>query len=95
MVVLLGGGFLLGFTLGGRQTARAEAGAEFDILWTVRDLLARSFIEEIPAAQAQVYGAAHGLVAAYKDPYTVFVEPAPRTMSAMSWRGISAASAPI
>jgi len=75
---LIGGVFLLGYVLGKRHEQRAEAGADFDVLWTVRNLLQANFIGEIPSAQAQVYGAAHGLTAAFNDPYTVFVEPAPR-----------------
>ena len=43
-------------------------------------MLERSFIGEIPSEQEQAWGAAHGLVASYDDPYTVFVEPAPREM---------------
>ena len=60
---------------------------------SVRAILDRSFIGEIPSAQQQAYGAAHGLVAAFNDPYTLFVEPAPRRWSGMSWRVILAVSA--
>ncbi len=84
---ILGGVFLAGYALGDRRPSRAEAGAEFDILWTVRDLLDRSFIGETPAPQVQAYGAAHGLVAAYDDPYTIFVEPAPREIERDELRG--------
>ena len=59
---------------------RLKPEAGFDVLWSVRAILDRSFIGEIPSAQQQAYGAAHGLVAAFDDPYTVFVEPAPREM---------------
>lgn len=85
--VALGGVFLAGYVLGGRPPSRAEAGVEFDVLWSVRDLLDRSFIGEMPSAQAQAYGAAHGLVAAYNDPYTIFVEPAPREIERDELRG--------
>jgi len=72
--------FASGYLLGSHHAAGAESNVDFDILWAVRDLLDRSFIGEAPTAQKQAYGAAHGLVAAFNDPYTVFVEPAPRVM---------------
>ena len=80
VALLVGSIFASGYLLGNRHVARAEANAEFDILWTVQGILDRSFIGDIPSAQQQAYGAAHGLVAAFDDPYTVFVEPAPREM---------------
>ncbi len=80
IALLVGGLFTSGYLLGNRHVARAEASADFDVMWTVRDILDRSFIGDIPSAQQQAYGAAHGLVAAFDDPYTVFVEPAPREM---------------
>jgi carboxyl-terminal processing protease len=80
-VVLLLGGVFAGGYLVGEQRARPASvlgTADYELLWRVRDLLAGSFIGEAPATQAQVYGAVHGLVNAYQDPYTIFVEPAPR-----------------
>ena len=69
-----------GFYFGSRQPASAAAPGAFDELWTVRGMLERTFIGEVPSDQKQAWGAAHGMVAAYGDPYTVFVEPAPREM---------------
>ena len=80
IVLLAGSIFASGYLLGNRHVAQAEANTSFDVLWTVRDILDRSFIGDIPSAQQQAYGAAHGLTAAFGDPYTVFVEPAPRMM---------------
>ena len=80
ITLLAGSVFASGYLLGTRHVARAEANTEFDLLWAVRDILDRSFIGDIPSPQQQAYGAAHGLVAAFDDPYTVFVEPAPREM---------------
>ena len=59
---------------GNRRVAHAEADTGFDVLWNVRAILDRSFIGEILSAQQQANGAAHGLVAAFNDPYTLFVE---------------------
>jgi carboxyl-terminal processing protease len=69
-----------GYYFGQQQTASADAPDAFNRLWTVRSMLERSFIGDIPSEQKQAWGAAHGLVAAYGDPYTIFVEPAPREM---------------
>ena len=80
LALLMAGVFASGYWLGNRRVAHADADAGFDVLWNVRAILERSFIGEIPSAQQQAYGAAHGLVAAFDDPYTVFVEPAPREM---------------
>jgi carboxyl-terminal processing protease len=80
LILFILGVFASGYFLGNRRVARAEADTGFDVLWNVRAILDRSFIGEIPSAQQQAYGAAHGLVAAFNDPYTLFVEPAPREM---------------
>ncbi|MDQ1301679.1 MAG: hypothetical protein QG637_1601, partial [Chloroflexota bacterium] len=55
--------------------------------WQARDLLSSRFMGEIPDAQAQMFGAVHGLVSSYKDPYTVFVEPTPRRFERDEIRG--------
>ena len=80
LIVFILGVFASGYFLGNRRVAHAEADTGFDVLWSMRAILDRSFIGEIPSAQQQAYGAAHGLVAAFNDPYTLFVEPAPREM---------------
>ncbi len=80
LTLVLAGVFASGYWLGNHRVAHADADASFDVLWNVRSILDRSFIGEIPSTQQQAYGAAHGLVAAFDDPYTVFVEPAPREM---------------
>ncbi len=72
--------FAGGYYFGSRQTVNAGSPGSFDELWTVRGMLERTFIGELPTDQKQAWGATHGMVAAYGDPYTVFVEPAPREM---------------
>ncbi len=84
--LIAGGVFLLGYGLGTRQASAADT-ADFGILWQVRSLLDRSFIGDAPTVEKQVYGAARGLVASYNDPYTVFVEPAPREVERDQLRG--------
>ena len=78
-ILLLGLVFVGGYLLGGRHSARA-ADPSFSVLWGVQNLLKTEFLGDVPSPQAQAYGAAHGLVESYKDPFTVFVEPAPRTI---------------
>lgn len=85
--ILAGGVFLLGYELGGRRNTDAGADGEFSMLWTVRNLLERSFIGETPSVSTQVHGAARGLVATYGDPYTVFVEPVAREIERDELRG--------
>jgi carboxyl-terminal processing protease len=80
VVAAIAGVFAGGYYFGSRETAGAAASDAFARVWTVRAMLERSFIGEIPSEQQQAWGAAHGLVASYGDPYTVFVEPAPREM---------------
>ncbi|MCX6031677.1 MAG: S41 family peptidase [Chloroflexi bacterium] len=88
VALLIGGGFAGGYVAGEYHVF--GAGVEtpgYALLWQVRDLLNRTFLGEIPSQQAQVYGAAHGLTNAFQDPYTVFVEPAPRTFERDAIRG--------
>ncbi|PKO22477.1 MAG: hypothetical protein CVU38_09290 [Chloroflexi bacterium HGW-Chloroflexi-1] len=88
IVLLLGAVFVGGYTLGEHRVQGAEADAPgFSVFWQVRDLLNRDFMGEAPPSQAQVYGATHGLVASYNDPYTIFVEPTPRQFERDELRG--------
>src|SRR5262245_28027448 len=48
---------------------------EYPLLNEIRALLDSRYIGDLPDDAALQYGAAHGLVAAVGDPYTVFVEP--------------------
>jgi carboxyl-terminal processing protease len=87
-LLLIGGGFAGGYVAGEYHVF--GAGVEtpgYALLWQVRDLLNRTFLGEIPSQQVQIYGAAHGLTNAFQDPYTVFVEPAPRTFERDAIRG--------
>jgi carboxyl-terminal processing protease len=85
-VLFVGLVFLGGYLLGDHRSAQA-ADPTFGVLWDVQNLLKTEFLGDAPAAQAQAYGAAKGLVESYKDPYTVFVEPAPRTIERDELRG--------
>ena len=80
LALVSAGVFAAGYWLGNHRVVNAQADTGFDVLWNVRAILDRSFIGDMPTAQQQAYGATHGLVAAFGDPYTVFVEPAPREM---------------
>ena len=86
--LLLGLFFIGGYALGNYQkTDPSSGGAAFNVVWTVQNLLQQEFLGDVPSLQAQAYGAAHGLVSAFNDPYTVFVEPAPRELERDDLRG--------
>ncbi len=88
VVVLAGALFLGGYLLGDHQGQRAAAQApSFDILYRVRDLLDREFYGDAPTTQAQAYAAATGLVQSYNDPFTRFIEPAPRKLEKAELQG--------
>jgi len=87
-LALVGSAFLGGYLAGDWRASRdATARADYDLLWQARDLLSTRFLGEIPDAQAQMFGAVRGLVGSYQDPYTVFVEPAPRRIERDEIRG--------
>ncbi len=84
----LGGVFLAGYVMGDQRAHSTGAGvSDFDLLWRVRDVLDQEFLGEIPTSKAQVYGATHGLVEAFKDRFTLFVEPASREIERDDLRG--------
>ena len=78
-VLFVGLVFIGGYLLGDHRSARA-ADPTFSVVHDVQNLLKTEFLGDVPSDQAQAYGAAHGLVESYKDPFTVFVEPAPRAI---------------
>jgi hypothetical protein len=55
--------FVSGFYFGTQRGAEAIIPGEFGQLTTVRAMLERSFIGEIPTTQKQAWGAAHGTLA--------------------------------
>ncbi len=60
---------------------------EFKVFWEAWRLLDRTFLGEAPGPRERTYSAIHGLVSAYEDPYTVFVEPQPRQREREELRG--------
>jgi carboxyl-terminal processing protease len=86
--LLLLGVFLAGYAAGSGRSRGSEAQTpEFDILFQVQDLLQANFLGDIPEAKQQVYGAIRGLAESYRDPYTVFVEPAAREVERDELKG--------
>ncbi len=87
-VVILGAVFLGGYLLGEHRGPLAEAsGAGFHILPEVQAILGERFMGEIPTAEAQERSAIRGLVSAYNDRFTVYVEPVSREMERDELRG--------
>jgi carboxyl-terminal processing protease len=66
-------GMLLSPQLLGRPAARSiEQHPLLDEAWT---LAQSQFFGTVPADKARTYGAIHGMIGAYHDPYTIFAEP--------------------
>jgi len=89
LVVLLSATFWGGYLAGTwRASGAAERAADdLGLLRQVRELLKSRFVGDIPDDRAQLYGAIRGLVGSYKDPYTTFLEPAPRRLERDEIRG--------
>jgi carboxyl-terminal processing protease len=64
----------------------ASAG-KYPLLDEIHGLLATHYIGSLPDNKTLEYGAAHGLVAAVGDPYTVFVEPPAHQLETQSLAG--------
>ncbi len=85
--------FLVGYlayartTDGPTGTIPGLSGGAYPILAQVRSLLAAHFIGSLPDDKVLEYGAAHGMVAALDDPYTVFVEPQAHELETQSLQG--------
>lgn len=60
---------------------------EFDLFWEAWGHIERSFIGEMPSAQAMTYGAIRGVLGQLDDPYTVFIEPPAREEERQSLQG--------
>jgi carboxyl-terminal processing protease len=87
-LALVGVAFLGGYLVGDWRARRgAGPNADTSLLWQVRELLSTRFLGDMPDAQTQLFGAVRGLVSAYQDPYTIFVEPAPRRIERDEIRG--------
>jgi carboxyl-terminal processing protease len=93
-LIFFGLGYLTHPLLNGAgSTAVVESGApgedpaNLQIFWEAWHLLERDFYGDTPPSTERVYGALHGLTQAYKDPYTLFVEPRPREIERDELRG--------
>jgi carboxyl-terminal processing protease len=72
-------------------TESAESAASQDddmgVYWQAWGILERDFYGKKPDATHRIYGAIRGMVEAYNDPYTYFVEPQPRELERDELRG--------
>ena len=64
-----------------------DARPDLALFWEAWSLLDRDFFGEAPPSTQQLYGAIDGLTASFNDPYTFFVEPAPRQLERDDLRG--------
>jgi carboxyl-terminal processing protease len=60
---------------------------KYALLDEIRGLMATHYIGTLPDDKTLLYGAAHGLVTAVGDPYTVFVEPPAHQLETQSLAG--------
>jgi carboxyl-terminal processing protease len=65
----------------------AGGNGKYPLLDEIHGLLATHYIGTLPDDKTLQYGAAHGLVAAVGDPYTVFVEPPAHQLETQSLAG--------
>jgi len=87
---LLCGAYLAGFGthwLISRAQPTEEEAQSFSVFWEAWHILDDEFLGDKPSYQKRVYGALHGMVASFDDPYTIFVEPQPRELERDEIRG--------
>jgi len=89
---LLGMSFLAGFGtfwLISRSQAQPREGEaqSLGVFWESWHILDEEYLGDLPSDLERAYGAAHGMVATFGDPYTVFVEPQPRELERDELRG--------
>jgi len=70
-----------------RAQPSEDDGRSLSVFWEAWNILEDEFLGEEPGAIERAYGAAHGMVATYQDPYTLFVEPEPRELERDDMRG--------
>jgi carboxyl-terminal processing protease len=73
VIGLFGAGFLAGYIFRNEQTGRP---AGYGLFEHVVDLVRQHGLKPVPTEPALEYGMIRGMLQAYDDPYTVFVEPA-------------------
>jgi len=90
VIALLSGAYLAGFGthwLISRAQPTEEEAQNFGVFWEAWHILDKEFLGDKPSIQERVYGALHGLVDSFGDPYTIFVEPQPRELERDEMRG--------
>ncbi len=84
IIALLSTGFLVGFITHDRISSSAD---EFPVLSQAYDLILTQGLSDPPAAPALEYGMIRGMLQAYADPYTSFVEPAQHELNSQNLEG--------
>jgi carboxyl-terminal processing protease len=68
-------GMMFGPQLIGVLAGRSNSGGHAPLLDEAWDIAEDQFYGQLPTDQSRTYGAVRGMMEAFKDPYTVFVEP--------------------
>ncbi len=89
---LLGASYVAGFGTywlisRARAQPREEEASSLDVFWEAWHILDDEFLGDQPTDVERAYGAAHGMVDSFGDPYTLFVEPQPRELERDEMRG--------
>ena len=83
-MLLFSTGFLSGYMV---KDYLVEAQPDFPVLIEAYDIIKKYGINELPAGPRIEYGMIHGMVRAYGDPYTLFVEPIQHELESNTLQG--------
>jgi len=85
---ILGGCLILGFVAGYYFHAQFDLWRDqFPILTQAFDILSDNGLKPLPEKPAMEYGMIHGMLEAYDDPYTIFVEPPQHELESNALQG--------
>jgi len=80
LTIGFGGGYLV-------HRFSNDGGLQFPLLGEAYDLLSKRGLKPLPASPATEYGMIRGMLQAYGDPYTIFVEPAQHELESDTLQG--------
>ncbi|MFN2199297.1 MAG: S41 family peptidase [Anaerolineales bacterium] len=89
LITLLAGLICAGFFVSGYgfATLQAQNNSDFSLLEEALTILESHAYIDPPPGNARQYGMIRGLVSAYNDPYTIFIEPAQHELESDDLRG--------
>lgn len=85
--MIVGVSFLGGYVFGEWQKGKPIFGSSFPVLFEAFDLLKKNAYFELPDAKTLEYGMIRGMLQAYNEPFTVFVEPPQHELQSQQLQG--------